>query len=162
MYDSKEYLYNELIKRSKERDELKQKLDDVVDLFNTHLYHKKAWSDNPYYDVVQRRLNQIVDGYPVETTRLRRIYSTEIEQALKNKDLDECLFLLEKIKMDLEEGEWMYFVLETKKEVIAEIIEQLVEDTGETDVYEIIKYCRDYGDEDISVIKDGDEYYIGT
>ncbi|EIS6261371.1 hypothetical protein LN316_000106 [Staphylococcus pseudintermedius] len=105
MYDSKEYLYNELIKRSKERDELKQKLDDVVDLFNTHLYHKKAWSDNPYYDVVQRRLNQIVDGYPVETTRLRRIYSTEIEQALKNKDLDECLFLLEKIKMDLEEDE---------------------------------------------------------
>ncbi|MDF0360045.1 hypothetical protein O0M62_12220 [Staphylococcus pseudintermedius] len=105
MYDSKEYLYNELIKRSKERDELKQKLDNVVDLFNTHLYHKKAWSDNPYYDVVQRRLNQIVDGYPVETTRLRRIYSTEIEQALKNKDLDECLFLLEKIKMDLEEDE---------------------------------------------------------
>ncbi|TBO50837.1 hypothetical protein EWV34_05520 [Staphylococcus pseudintermedius] len=61
MYDSKEYLYNELIKRSKERDELKQKLDDVVDLFNTHLYHKKAWSDNPYYDRVQQRLNKIME-----------------------------------------------------------------------------------------------------
>ncbi|MDK3667909.1 hypothetical protein O0A02_00445 [Staphylococcus pseudintermedius] len=88
-----------------EYDELKRKLDDVVDLFNTHLYHKKAWSDNPYYDVVQRRLNQIVDGYPVRTTRLRRIYSTEIEQVLKHKNLAECLFLLEKIKMDLEEDE---------------------------------------------------------
>lgn len=48
------------------------------------------------------------------------------------------------------------------KEIIAEIIEQLVEDTGETDVKEIIKYCRDYGDEDILVIKDGDKYIIGT
>ncbi|EJG1233204.1 hypothetical protein CXQ51_RS06715 [Staphylococcus pseudintermedius] len=103
--EQSKYWHNELIKCSKERDDLKRKLDDVVDLFNAHLHHKKAWSDNPYYDVVQRRLNQIVDGYPVETTRLRRIYSTEIEQALKNKDLDECLFLLEKIKMDLEEGE---------------------------------------------------------
>lgn len=85
-----------------EYDELKRKLDDVVDLFNTHLYHKKAWSDNPYYDLVQRRLNQIVDGYPVETTRLQRMYSTEIEQVLKHKNLAACLFLLEKIKMDLE------------------------------------------------------------
>lgn len=42
MYDSKEYLYNELIKCSKQRDELKRKLDDVVDLFNTHLHHKKS------------------------------------------------------------------------------------------------------------------------
>lgn len=94
-----------IIQLEKERDELKRKLDDVVELFNTHLYHKKAWSDNPYYDLVQRRLNQIIDGYPVETTRLRRIYSTEIEQVLKHKNLAACLFLLEKIKMDLEEGE---------------------------------------------------------
>ncbi|WP_438465257.1 hypothetical protein [Staphylococcus pseudintermedius] len=89
----------------KERDELKRKLDDVVDLFNTHLHHKKAWSDNPYYDRVQQRLNKIMEGYPLKATRLRRLYSTEIEQALKNKDLSECLFLLEKIKMDLEEDE---------------------------------------------------------
>ncbi|MBM0375732.1 hypothetical protein EFT01_02805 [Staphylococcus pseudintermedius] len=61
MYDSKEYLYNELIKCSKQRDELKRKLDDVVDLFNTHLHHKKAWSDNPYYDRVQQRLNKIME-----------------------------------------------------------------------------------------------------
>lgn len=89
----------------KERDDLKHQLDDVVDLFNTHLHHKKAWSDNPYYDIVQRRLNQILDGYPVETTRLQRLYSTEIEQALKYENLAECLFLLEKIQMDLEEDE---------------------------------------------------------
>lgn len=61
MYDSKEYLYNELIKCSKQRDELKRKLDDVVDLFNTHLHHKKVWSDNPYYDRVQQRLNKIME-----------------------------------------------------------------------------------------------------
>ncbi|MEJ7540380.1 hypothetical protein [Staphylococcus intermedius] len=94
-----------IIQLEKERDELKQKFEDVVELFNTHLYHKKAWSDNPYYDVVQRRLNQIIDGYPVETTRLRRLYSTEIEQTLKHENLAACLFLLEKIQMDLEEGE---------------------------------------------------------
>ncbi|HHW5060909.1 hypothetical protein [Staphylococcus pseudintermedius] len=82
---------------------LQRKLDDVVDLFNAHLHHKKAWSDNPYYDRVQQRLNKIMEGYPLKATRLRRLYSTEIEQALKNKDLSECLFLLEKIKMDLEE-----------------------------------------------------------
>ncbi|WP_096561733.1 hypothetical protein [Staphylococcus pseudintermedius] len=110
--DSKEYYkeqskywHNELIKNSKERDDLKRKLDDVVDLFNSHLHHKKAWSDNPYYDRVQQRLNKILEGYPLKATRLRRLYSTEIEQALKNKDLSECLFLLEKIKMDLEEDE---------------------------------------------------------
>ncbi|EGQ4043521.1 hypothetical protein LUU05_002192 [Staphylococcus pseudintermedius] len=40
---------------------LKRKLDDVVDLFNTHLHHKKAWSDNPYYDRVQQRLNKILE-----------------------------------------------------------------------------------------------------
>ncbi|PCF44518.1 hypothetical protein B5C06_01235 [Staphylococcus delphini] len=98
-------LINDIADLRKERDEVKRKLDDVVDLFNTHLYHKKAWSDNPYYDVVQRRLNQIVDGYPLKTTRLQRLYSTEIEQCLRNKNLEECLFLLEKIKMDLEEDE---------------------------------------------------------
>ncbi|UXS21197.1 hypothetical protein [Staphylococcus delphini] len=89
----------------KQYDKVKDKLDRVVDLFNTHLYHKKAWSDNPYYDRVQQRLNEILDGYPVETTRFQHMYSTEIEQALKNKNLEECLFLLEKIKMDLEEDE---------------------------------------------------------
>ncbi|EIT1231134.1 TPA: hypothetical protein I1452_002709 [Staphylococcus pseudintermedius] len=40
---------------------LQRKLDDVVDLFNAHLHHKKAWSDNPYYDRVQQRLNKIME-----------------------------------------------------------------------------------------------------
>lgn len=89
----------------KQRDDLKRKLDDVVELFNAHIHHKKAWSDNPYYDRLQNELNKIVDGYPVEATKLRRLYSPEIEQALRNKDLEECLFLLEQIQMDLEEDE---------------------------------------------------------
>ncbi|HGH0879514.1 TPA: hypothetical protein ACJHIY_000466 [Staphylococcus pseudintermedius] len=40
---------------------LQRKLDDVVDLFNTHLHHKKAWSDNPYYDKLQNELNKILE-----------------------------------------------------------------------------------------------------
>ncbi|MFP4981036.1 hypothetical protein ACJVW8_08050, partial [Staphylococcus pseudintermedius] len=93
-------------KCSKERDDLKRKLDDVVDLFNAHLHHKKAWSDNPYYDKLQNELNRILDGDLVsEQNKFKRLYLTEIEQALKNKDLSECLFLLEKIKIDLEEDE---------------------------------------------------------
>ncbi|MTV23801.1 hypothetical protein [Staphylococcus delphini] len=50
-----------IIQLEKERDELKRKLDDVVELFNTHLYHKKAWSDNPYYDKLQNELNKILE-----------------------------------------------------------------------------------------------------
>ncbi|EMC0274968.1 hypothetical protein U9W50_000220 [Staphylococcus pseudintermedius] len=56
----------------------------------------------------------------------------------------------------------MAIIREIKNEVVAEIIEALVEDTGETDAYELIENCRDYGDEDIVIIKDGDEYFIGT
>ncbi len=59
--EQSKYWHNELIKCSKERDDLKRKLDDVVDLFNAHLHHKKAWSDNPYYDRVQQRLNKIME-----------------------------------------------------------------------------------------------------
>lgn len=40
--EQSKYWHNELIKCSKQRDELKRKLDDVVDLFNTHLHHKKS------------------------------------------------------------------------------------------------------------------------
>ncbi|HGE9028272.1 TPA: hypothetical protein ACJI49_002312 [Staphylococcus pseudintermedius] len=40
---------------------LKRKLDDVVSMVNAHLHHKKAWSDNPYYDRVQQRLNEIME-----------------------------------------------------------------------------------------------------
>lgn len=44
----------------------------------------------------------------------------------------------------------MATVIEFAKELMAQIIEQL------------IKFCRDYGDEDIVIIKDDDEYIIGT
>lgn len=56
----------------------------------------------------------------------------------------------------------MATVIEFTKELMAQIIEQLIEDIGETDAYELIKFCRDYGDEDIVIIKDDDEYIIGT
>ncbi|WP_438329349.1 hypothetical protein [Staphylococcus pseudintermedius] len=57
----RDILIDDNAKLRKERAKLQRKLDDVVDLFNTHLYHKKAWSDNPYYDRVQQRLNKIME-----------------------------------------------------------------------------------------------------
>ena len=35
---------------------------------------------------------------------IRNSYTTEIEQAIKNKELNQCLFLLEQILDDLESG----------------------------------------------------------
>lgn len=52
--------------------------------------------------------------------------------------------------------------MELSKEVVAEIIKQLVEDTGETNVNEIIRYCRDYGDENILITKEFDKYTVWT
>ncbi|MBT2864106.1 hypothetical protein [Staphylococcus coagulans] len=53
-------LIDDITKLRKERDDLKRKLDDVVDLFNTHLAYKKAWSDNPYYDKLENELNRLM------------------------------------------------------------------------------------------------------
>ncbi len=44
-----------------QRDKLQRELDEVVDLFNTHLAYKKAWSDNPYYDKLQNELNRLLE-----------------------------------------------------------------------------------------------------
>jgi len=52
--------------------------------------------------------------------------------------------------------------MELTKEIVAEIIEQLVENTGETNVDEIIRHCRDYGDEEILIIKEGNKYTVWT
>ncbi len=54
-------LINDIANLRKERADLKRKLDDVVDLFNTHLAYKKAWSDNPYYDKLQNELNRLLE-----------------------------------------------------------------------------------------------------
>lgn len=43
------------------------------------------------------------DEYKQKIIFISNQYSTEIEQALNNKDLNESLFLLEKLKMDLDE-----------------------------------------------------------
>ncbi|EGQ3938044.1 hypothetical protein KXD24_002153 [Staphylococcus pseudintermedius] len=45
-----------------QRDKLQRKLDEVVELFNTHLAYKKAWSDNPYYDKLENELNKLLEG----------------------------------------------------------------------------------------------------
>ena len=59
--NERDTLINDITKLRKERDELKRKLDEVVELFNTHLAYKKAWSDNPYYDKLQNELNRILE-----------------------------------------------------------------------------------------------------
>ncbi|WP_245393564.1 hypothetical protein [Staphylococcus coagulans] len=53
-------LINNIAELRKERNDLKHQLDDVVDLFNTHLAYKKAWSDNPYYDKLENELNRLM------------------------------------------------------------------------------------------------------
>lgn len=49
------------------------------------------------------RLRAERDEYKQKIVYISNQYSTEIEQALNNKELQESLFLLEKIKMDLDE-----------------------------------------------------------
>lgn len=100
------------------------------------------------------------------------IYFDEDENTLKTEIHDRKVFVSDSLnEMNMmgvllsgvkKEDEWMAIIREIKNEVVAEIIEALVEDTGETDAYELIKFCRDYGDEDIVIIKDADEYIIGT
>lgn len=59
--NERDTLINDITKLRKERDDLERKLDSVVELFSTHIYHKKAWSDNPYYDKLQNELNRILE-----------------------------------------------------------------------------------------------------
>ncbi|MFH0717364.1 hypothetical protein WMC59_11285 [Staphylococcus delphini] len=59
--NERDTLINDISELRKERDELKQKFEDVVELFNTHPAYKKAWSDNPYYDKLRNELNRILE-----------------------------------------------------------------------------------------------------
>ncbi|MDU0430658.1 hypothetical protein QVA60_09195 [Staphylococcus chromogenes] len=64
-------------------------------------------------DIVRSERNSLIediaklraerDEYKQKIIFISNQYSTEIEQALNNKDLNESLFLLEKLKMDLDE-----------------------------------------------------------
>lgn len=61
MYDSKEYWYNELIKCSKERDDLKRKLDDVVSMVNAYITAERAYSGESAYNLLENELNRILE-----------------------------------------------------------------------------------------------------
>ncbi|MDP4447496.1 hypothetical protein [Staphylococcus hyicus] len=54
-------------------------------------------------DTLIAKLRAERDEYKQNIVYISNQYSTEIEQALNNKELQESLFLLEKIKMDLDE-----------------------------------------------------------
>lgn len=89
-----------------QRDKLQRKLDEVVSMVNSYITAETAYSGDGAQNLLENELNRILDGDLVsEQNKYNRLYSTEIEQALKNKNLYECLFLLEKIQMDLEEDE---------------------------------------------------------
>ncbi|MBA8772105.1 hypothetical protein [Staphylococcus coagulans] len=57
--EQRDSLITDVANLRNQRDKLQRKLDEVVELFNTHLAYKKAWSDNPYYDKLQNELNRI-------------------------------------------------------------------------------------------------------
>lgn len=61
----------------------------------------KAERDTLIADIAKLRAER--DEYKQKIIFISNQYSTEIEQALNNKDLNESLFLLEKLKMDLDE-----------------------------------------------------------
>ncbi|MCO4332577.1 hypothetical protein [Staphylococcus hyicus] len=61
----------------------------------------KLERDSLIEDITRLRAER--DEYKQKIVYISNQYSTEIEQALNNKELQESLFLLEKIKMDLDE-----------------------------------------------------------
>ncbi|XHP28086.1 hypothetical protein ACFDHW_08315 [Staphylococcus hyicus] len=69
----------------------------------------EKWGDGGMIDYKSERDTLIAklraerDEYKQNIVYISNQYSTEIEQALNNKELQESLFLLEKIKMDLDE-----------------------------------------------------------
>lgn len=73
------------------------KLYDVVIEVNDY----KSERDSLIADIAKLRAER--DEYKRMIVYISNQHSTEIEQALNNKELQESLFLLEKIKMDLDE-----------------------------------------------------------
>lgn len=84
-------------------------MSDFITLEKTDWYKKliqecdsyKQERDTLIEDITRLRAER--DEYKQKIIFISNQYSTEIEQALNNKDLNESLFLLEKLKMDLDE-----------------------------------------------------------
>ncbi|WP_449126453.1 hypothetical protein [Staphylococcus chromogenes] len=84
-------------------------MSDFITLEKTDWYKKliqecdsyKSERDTLIEDITRLRAER--DEYKQKIIFISNQYSTEIEQALNNKDLNESLFLLEKLKMDLDE-----------------------------------------------------------
>lgn len=84
-------------------------MSDFITLEKTDWYKKliqecdsyKQERDTLIEDIAKLRAER--DEYKQKIIFISNQYSTEIEQALNNKDLNESLFLLEKIKMDIDE-----------------------------------------------------------
>lgn len=83
-------LIADIAKLRAERDELSKKLDEYCNV--------SLNIEGQLVEILKER-----DEYKQKVIYISNQYSTEIEQALNNKDLNESLFLLEKLKMDLDE-----------------------------------------------------------
>ncbi|MBF2215512.1 hypothetical protein [Staphylococcus haemolyticus] len=94
-------LLDDLEKLRERNAELERKLDKEVKL--------SYEIEGNLYDVSKERDKIINDMAEVKRKAkafdlIRNSYTTEIEQAIKNKELNQCLFLLEQILDDLERG----------------------------------------------------------
>ncbi|WP_214897165.1 hypothetical protein [Staphylococcus coagulans] len=70
----------------KERDDLKHQLDEVVSMVNSYITAERAYSGDGAQNLLENELNRILDGDLVsEQNKYNRLYSTEIEQALKKQ-----------------------------------------------------------------------------
>ncbi|EGQ0387249.1 hypothetical protein NM915_001984 [Staphylococcus pseudintermedius] len=59
--EQSKYWHNELIKCSKERDDLKRKLDDVVSMVNAYITAERAYSGESAYNLLENELNRILE-----------------------------------------------------------------------------------------------------
>ncbi|AZB66506.1 hypothetical protein CVM49_12270 [Staphylococcus pseudintermedius] len=59
--EQSKYCHNELIKCSKERDDLKRKLDDVVSMVNAYITAERAYSGESAYNLLENELNRILE-----------------------------------------------------------------------------------------------------
>ncbi|REI27987.1 hypothetical protein DOS79_07145 [Staphylococcus felis] len=61
VYEQRDSLISDIDKLRKQRDELKRKLDDVVDIVNAYITAEKAYSGDNAYNLLENELNRILE-----------------------------------------------------------------------------------------------------
>lgn len=94
-------LLDDLEKLRERNAELERKLDKEIKLsyeIEKNLYDTSKEHDELINDMAETKRK--ADAFDF----ISNFYTTEIEQAIKNKELNQCLFLLDQILGDLERG----------------------------------------------------------